>query len=80
MKCIYKVRHIPSGRFLNGNNSFDALRLTGKPPIGKVWHSYAAAYKHAKFWEVWNDRDIQPGQLEVVEFLLTETSSTQVKQ
>jgi hypothetical protein len=78
MKCVYKVRHIPSGRFLNGNNSIDALRLTGKPPVGKNWNKYSDALEYSKKWKFM----YLVGQetLEVVEYLLTETSSTQVKQ
>lgn len=83
MNTIFKVRHKPSGRFLTGSNyPSQALRLTGKAPVGKIWNFYTDARKYSR-WVTrtpFSKDHLDPNDLEIVEYRLVEESTTPVEQ
>ena len=82
MNTIFKVRHKPSGRFLTGSNyPSNALRLTGKPPVGKIWNFYKDALAYCEWWKpAFHEGEIDQEDLEIVEYRLEEVSTTPAKQ
>lgn len=83
MNTIFKVRHKPSGRFLSGSNTTrntNALRLTGKPPVGRIWNSYKDALAYCEWHKpLFHEGGISREDLEIVEYRLVEESTTQVR-
>ena len=81
MNTIFKVRHKPSGRFLTGSNyPSNALRLKGKPPVGKIWNFYKDALAHCEWHKSnFHEGKIDREDLEIVEYRLVEESKTQVR-
>lgn len=45
---IYKVKHVPTGRFLTGSN-YTPLSKGKKEPVGKIWNYFKDAEKYVKW-------------------------------